>query len=131
MKKVIRLTESDLIRLIKRVIDEQYNETEFEPSVDYVSELKTKMDNYKNKMDRFLEDLKSQGNIDKKRFLIQVRNQTNQILNQYDENENIGRKDSLSIFKSFTQQQMDMLNYFKSKLRDSSEGNITEGEISE
>lgn len=120
MKKVIRLTESDLIRLIKRVIDEQYNETEFEPSVDYVSELKTKMDNYKNKMDRFLEDLKSQGNIDKKRFLIQVRNQTNQILNQYDENENIGREDSLSIYKSFIQQQMDMLNYFKSKLRDSS-----------
>ena len=81
MKKVIRLTESDLTRLVKRIIREQYNdEVELNATMDSNKiknisnpsddELKRRFDLYRNKMDSFLDELKSSGTeIDGQHFL--------------------------------------------------------------
>ena len=62
MKKVIRLTESDLIRLVKRVISEQFDseiKSDTKPSIvgnpqnnvnSGYEELKSRLNSYKNKM---------------------------------------------------------------------------------
>jgi len=121
-KKVVRLTESDLNRLVKRVIREQYNDEEelkatmasnkieniSNPSDD---ELKRRFDLYKNKMDKFLDELKSSGTeIDGQRFLTQVRNQTNQIYFDVDEI-------SDSTPKRFSEFQLELFKHFRDKLK--------------
>jgi hypothetical protein len=122
MKKVVRLTESDLNRLVKRVIREQYNDEEelkatmasnkieniSNPSDD---ELKRRFDSYKNKMDKFLDELKSSGTeIDGQRFLTQVRNQTNQIYFDVDEIYD-------STPKRFSEFQLELFKHFRNKLK--------------
>jgi hypothetical protein len=122
MKKVVRLTESDLNRLVKRVIREQYNDEEelkatmtsnkieniSNPSDD---ELKRRFELYKNKMDKFLDELKSSGTeIDGQRFLTQVRNQTDQIYWEVDET-------SDSTPKRFSEFQLELLKHFRNKLK--------------
>ena len=121
-KKVVRLTESDLNRLVKRVIREQYNDEEelkatiasnkieniSNPSDD---ELKRRFELYKNKMDKFLDELKSSGTeIDGQRFLTQVRNQTNQIYFDVDEI-------SDSTPKRFSEFQLELFKHFRNKLK--------------
>ena len=121
-KKVVRLTESDLNRLVKRVIREQYNDEEelkatmasnkieniSNPSDD---ELKRRFELYKNKMDKFLDELKSSGTeIDGQRFLTQVRNQTNQIYWDVDEI-------SDSTPKRFSEFQLELFKHFRNKLK--------------
>ena len=122
MKKVIRLTESDLTRLVKRIIREQYNDEEefnttmYSNKIENISnpsddELKRRFDLYKNKMDRFLDELKSSGTkIDGQRFLTQVRNQTNQIYWEVDET-------SDSTPKRFSEFQLELLKHFRDKLK--------------
>lgn len=84
MKKIVRLTESDLNRIIKRIIEEQFD-GEMRDSGKGV--LKSKIDSYKNKMDNYLNELKSSGQeIDKLRFLKQIRNQTNQMFHDMFDN---------------------------------------------
>ena len=122
MKKVVRLTEFDLNRLVKRVIREQYNDEEelkatmtsnkieniSNPSDD---ELKRRFELYKNKMDKFLDELKSSGTeIDGQRFLTQVRNQTDQIYWEVDET-------SDSTPKRFSEFQLELLKHFRNKLK--------------
>ena len=121
-KKVVRLTESDLNRLVKRIIREQYNDEEelkatmasnkieniSNPSDD---ELKRRFELYKNKMDKFLDELKSSGTeIDGQRFLTQVRNQTNQIYFDVDEI-------SDSTPKRFSEFQLELFKHFRDKLK--------------
>jgi len=121
-KKVVRLTESDLNRLVKRIIREQYNDEEelkatiasnkieniSNPSDD---ELKRRFELYKNKMDKFLDELKSSGTeIDGQRFLTQVRNQTNQIYFDVDEI-------SDSTPKRFSEFQLELFKHFRNKLK--------------
>lgn len=121
-KKVVRLTESDLNRLVKRIIREQYNDEEelkatmasnkieniLNPSDD---ELKRRFDLYKNKMDKFLDELKSSGTeINGQRFLTQVRNQTNQIYFDVDEI-------SDSTPKRFSEFQLELFKHFRNKLK--------------
>ena len=121
-KKVVRLTESDLNRLVKRVIREQYNDEEelkatmasnkieniSNPSDD---ELKRRFDLYKNKMDKFLDELKSSGTeIDGQRFLTQVRNQTDKIFWNLDDTLNLS-------LRVFSQLQLDILKHFRNKLK--------------
>jgi flagellar biosynthesis component FlhA len=121
-KKVVRLTESDLNRLVKRVIREQYNDEEelkatiasnkieniSNPSDD---ELKRRFELYKNKMDKFLDELKSSGTeIDGQRFLTQVRNQTDKIFWNLDDTLNLS-------LRVFSQLQLDILKHFRNKLK--------------
>ena len=121
-KKVVRLTESDLNRLVKRIIREQYNDEEelkatmasnkieniSNPSDD---ELKRRFELYKNKMDKFLDELKSSGTeIDGQRFLTQVRNQTDKIFWNLDDTLNLS-------LRVFSQLQLDILKHFRNKLK--------------
>ena len=122
MKKVIRLTESDLTRLVKRIIREQYNdEVELNATMDSNKiknisnpsddELKRRFDLYRNKMDSFLDELKSSGTeIDGQRFLTQVRNQTDKIYWEVDET-------SDSTPKRFSEFQLELFKHFRNKLR--------------
>ena len=125
MKKTIRLTESDLINIVKRVLNEQFNgeiqepesksteqdlDREYNKSGD--DELNSRMESYKNKMDNFLDKLKSSGDkIDGTRFLKQVRNQTDQIYWELDEK-------SEKPLTSFAQLQLDLLKHFRDKLNE-------------
>ena len=125
MKKTIRLTESDLINIVKRVLNEQFNgeiqepesksteqdlDREYNKSGD--DELNSRMESYKNKMDNFLDKLKSSGDkIDGTRFLKQVRNQTDQIYWELDEK-------SEKPLTSFAQLQLDLLRHFRHKLNE-------------
>ena len=125
MKKTIRLTESDLINIVKRVLNEQFNgeiqepesksteqdlDREYNKSGD--DELNSRMESYKNKMDNFLDKLKSSGDkIDGTRFLKQVRNQTDQIYFELDEK-------SEKPLTSFAQLQLDLLKHFRDKLNE-------------
>ena len=122
MKKVIRLTESDLMRLVKKIIREQYNdEVELNATMDSNKiknisnpsddELKRRFDLYRNKMDSFLDELKSSGTeIDGQRFLTQVRNQTDKIYWEVDET-------SDSTPKRFSEFQLELFKHFRNKLR--------------
>jgi hypothetical protein len=70
------------------------------------------MESYKNKMDNFLDKLKSSGDkIDGTRFLKQVRNQTDQIYWELDEK-------SEKPLTSFAQLQLDLLRHFRHKLNE-------------
>jgi hypothetical protein len=125
MKKTIRLTEDDLINIVKRVLNEQFNgeiqepesksteqdlDREYNKSGD--DELNSRMESYKNKMDNFLDKLKSSGDkIDGTRFLKQVRNQTDQIYWELDEK-------SEKPLTSFAQLQLDLLRHFRHKLNE-------------
>jgi hypothetical protein len=125
MKKTIRLTENDLINIVKRVLNEQFNgeiqepesksteqdlDREYNKSGD--DELRTRLESYKNKMDGFLDELKSSGSeIDGTRFLKQVRNQTDQIYRELDEK-------SEKALTSFAQLQLDLLKHFRHKLKE-------------
>jgi exonuclease VII large subunit len=119
-KKVVRLTESDLNRLVKRVIREQYNDEEelratlASNKIENISsddELKRGFELYKNKMDKFLDELKSSGTeIDGQRFLTQVRNQTDKIFWNLDDTLNLS-------LRVFSQLQLDILKHFRNKLK--------------
>jgi len=109
-KKVIRLTESDLVRLVKRVIKEQYHENIETTSDD---DLRSKLDSYKNEMENFLRELKSSGTeIDKHRFLKQVQKETDQMYwDVYDNSD--------SEPEGFVELQMDLIKHFRKKLNES------------
>ena len=75
-------------------------------------ELNSRMESYKNKMDNFLNKLKSSGDeIDAARFLKQVRNQTDQIYWELDEK-------SEKPLTSFAQLQLQLLKHFRDKLKE-------------
>jgi hypothetical protein len=120
MKKIIKLTESELIKVVKRIINEQhFDEFMTSSSVsNVVQNLEREMGDYKNKMDGFLSDLKSSGDIDWNRFLKQVRNQTSEIFHKYDD-ESLSREDSLNLFNTFSQLQSNLLNHYKGQYRNS------------
>lgn len=114
MKKVIRLTESDLVRLVNRIVKEQFD-GEIESPQDNVNsgyeELKSRLESYKNKMDRFLDELKSSGTeIDGRRFLKQIQRQSDEIFFDIDErsDENIN---------GFGELQDNLFKYFRNKLK--------------
>jgi hypothetical protein len=110
MKKIVRLTESDLARIVKRVIKEQYHENIETPSDD---DLRSKFDSYKRKMENFLRELKSSGTeIDKHRFLKQVQKETDQMFwDVYDNSD--------SEPEGFVELQMDLIKHFRKKLNES------------
>jgi len=114
MKKVIRLTESDLVRLVRRVVKEQFD-GEMESPQDNVNsgyeELKSRLVRYRNKMDRFLDGLKSSGTgIDGRRFLKQIQRQSDQIFYDIDEMSDVN-------INGFGELQDELFKYFRSKLK--------------
>jgi hypothetical protein len=110
MKKIIRLTESDLARIVKRVIKEEYHENIETTSDD---DLRSKLDSYKSEMENFLRELKSSGTeIDKHRFLKQVQKETDQMYwDVYDNSD--------SEPEGFVELQMDLIKHFRKKLNES------------
>ena len=110
------------MRIVKRIIREQYNdEVELNATMDSNKiknisnpsddELKRRFDLYRNKMDSFLDELKSSGTeIDGQRFLTQVRNQTDKIYWEVDET-------SDSTPKRFSEFQLELFKHFRNKLR--------------
>ena len=123
MKKIIRLTESELIKVVKRIINEQHfdefmTSSETSSGSNVVQNLEREMGDYKNKMDGFLSDLKSSGDIDWNRFLKQVRNKTSEIFHKYDD-ESLSREESLNLFNTFSQLQSNLLNHYKGQYRNS------------
>ena len=128
MKKTIRLTEDDLINIVKRVLNEQFNgeiqepesksteqdlDREYNKSGD--DELNSRMESYKNKMDNFLDKLKSSGDkIDGARFLKQVRNQTDQLFFELFEKSN----STHTPLTSFAQLQLELIRHFRHKLKE-------------
>ena len=122
MKKIIRFTESELINVVKRIIKEQYfdelTKTSSSSGSNVVQNFENEMNDYRNKMDSFLSELKSSGTVDWNRFLKQVRNQTNDIFNKHDVDD-LTREDSLNLFKTFSRLQLDFLNHFKEEYKNS------------
>jgi uncharacterized phage infection (PIP) family protein YhgE len=114
MKKILRLTESDLVRLVNRVINEQFDGEMNSPQDNVDSgyeELKSRLERYKNKMDRFLDKLKSSGEqIDGRRFLKQIQRQSDQIFFDIDEKSNVN-------INGFGELQDNLFKYFRSKLK--------------
>jgi len=89
----------------KQDLDREYNKSGDD-------ELNSRMESYKNKMDNFLNKLKSSGDeIDAARFLKQVRNQTDQIYWELDEK-------SEKPLTSFAQLQLQLLKHFRDKLKE-------------
>ena len=127
MKKVIRLTESDLVRLVNRIVKEQFageikspqDKEQFDGEIESpqdnansgYEELKSRLERYKNKMDIFLDELKSSGEgIDGRRFLKQIQRQSDQIFYDIDENSDAN-------INGFVELQIELLKYFRSKLK--------------
>ena len=114
MKKILRLTESDLVRLVNKVINEQFDGEMNSPQDNVNSgyeELKSRLERYKNKMDIFLDELKSSGEgIDGRRFLKQIQRQSDQIFYDIDENSDAN-------INGFGELQIELLKYFRSKLK--------------
>ena len=119
----MRLTESDLIRLVKRVISEQFDseiKSDTKPSIvgnpqnnvnSGYEELKSRLNSYKNKMDMFLDELKSSGTeIDGKRFLKQIQQQSDKIFWDIDEKSDVN-------VNGFGELQYELFRYFRSKLK--------------
>lgn len=117
MKKIVRLTESELIRIIERVINEQTIDgppTENASMFDsFVNDLKS----VESEMDGLLNDLKSSNEpIDKKRFLSSLRNKTTQVFFDYFENAGMSRQDSNKLNNLFMTKQSEMMDSFRQKL---------------
>jgi O6-methylguanine-DNA--protein-cysteine methyltransferase len=118
MKKVIRLSESDLVRVVKRIVFEQYNMDQEElPKNKIANEIEYWLDEYKTDMENFLSELQSDGDVDKRRFMSRIKNGTNQIYQEI-VNSLDGPKDPrMSMLdKTFAHKQQELYGYFLDKL---------------
>ena len=108
---VITEDEKNHIQKMYGLINEQQMEPQGTKELGN-DELNSRMESYKNKMDNFLDKLKSSGDkIDGTRFLKQVRNQTDQIYWELDEK-------SEKPLTSFAQLQLQLLKHFRDKLKE-------------
>jgi len=127
MKRIVRLTESDLARIVKRVIREQNNDSMISKSDKKIvrqpkfydesqvdKTLKSRFDSLRKKMEKFLEELKSSGTeIDKKRFLKDIDKEARQIYWEMEDN-------SDTEVEGFTPLLLNLINHFRKKLDESS-----------
>lgn len=113
MKKVIRLSESDLVRLVQRVINEQFDGEINTTHKSGENELKQRLESLKSEMERSLKSLKSSGTeIDAQRFLKEVRNKSNEIF--FDVNDK-----SDTPVRGFAEMQQNLINHFRKELKSS------------
>ena len=138
MKKVIRLTESDLARIVKRVIKEQaptdvYNQSSMgqvsgEPSMGRAKsnefDWKSHFDQIKNELDSYLNTI--EGPVDVKRFQSKVMNTYYQMVSNVDDEYSYP-----SHGRDFQQLTTDFMSYFTNKLKEliQNYGKLTESDL--
>lgn len=124
MKKVIRLTESELTRLIKRVISEQIAMEPKEPQqdntkIDTYDFWKSRFDKITNKLDSYFSTI--EGPLDVKRFQTLVRNTFYDMVGKVDDEfsmpEHGDEYQQLKneYFEYFTNKQRDLIKRFGKK----------------
>ena len=108
MKRIVRLTETDLTNIVRRVLKENNDYKNIETSGN--GGWKSKLVSYESDMDNFLRQLKDSGTeIDKLRFLKKIQKETDQIYwDVYDNSD--------SEPEGFTELQMNLIKRFKQKL---------------
>lgn len=123
MKKIVRLTESDLSRIVRRVIRENNDHKNIESSDN--EDWKLKLKSYESKMDDFLRQLKDSGTeIDKLRFLKKVQKETDQMYwDVYDNSD--------SEPEGFAELQLNLMKRFRQKLNESDLARIVKRTIRE
>ena len=138
MKKVIRLTESDLVRIVKRVIKEQaptdvYNPSSMgrvsnEPSMGRAKsnefDWKSHFDQIKNELDSYLNTI--EGPVDVKRFQSKVMNTYYRMVSNVDDEYSYP-----SHGRDFQQLTTDFMSYFTNKLKEliQNYGKLTESDL--
>jgi hypothetical protein len=110
-KKTI-LGQYNIAEQVEKINNELKSKMDYYRDKNEGDELRTRMESYKNKMDRFFDELKSSSTeIDGSRFLKQVRNQTDQIYWELDEK-------SEKPITGFSQLQLDLLKHFRQRLKE-------------
>jgi len=117
MKKVIRLSESDLVRIVKRIVSEQINMTQEElPKNKVADDVEYWLDEYKNDMDKYLSEL--QGDVDKRRFMSRIKNGTMTIYRELRNGLDDRDRPSINMLdKTFAHKQQELYGYFLDKLK--------------
>jgi hypothetical protein len=116
MKKVIRLSESDLVRIVKRIVSEQINMTQEElPKNKIADDVEYWLDEYKNDMDNYLSEL--QGDVDKRRFMSRIKNGTMTIYREIRNGLDDRDRPAINMLdKTFAHKQQELYGYFLDKL---------------
>ena len=116
MKKVIRLSESDLVRIVKRIVSEQINMTQEElPKNKIVDDVEYWLDEYKNDMDKYLSEL--QGDVDKRRFMSRIKNGTMTIYREIRNGLDDRDRPAINMLdKTFAHKQQELYGHFLDKL---------------
>ena len=117
MKKVLRLSESDLVRIVKRIVSEQINMTQEElPKNKVADDVEYWLDEYKNDMDNYLSEL--QGDVDKRRFMSRIKNGTMTIYRELRNGLDDRDRPSINMLdKTFAHKQQELYGYFLDKLK--------------
>ena len=118
MKKVIRLSESDLIRVVKRIVSEQYNMDQEElPKNKIANDVEYWLDEYKTDMENFLSELQSDGDVDKRRFMSRIKNGTMEIYRELRKGVDDRDRPVIDMLdKTFVNKQNELYGYFLDKL---------------
>ena len=117
MKKVIRLTEGDLVRIVRRIVSEQINISQEELPKNKIVDVEYWLDEYKNDMANFLSKLQSDDVVDKRRFMSRIKNGTNQIYQELVNSLDGPRDPRMSMLdKTFAHKQQELYGYFLDKL---------------
>ena len=119
MARIIRLTEQDLTRIVRRVVSEQTDmKQEKFPTIKIANDVKYLLDKYKNDMDKFLSELQSDGDVDNRRFMSRIKNGTMELYREI--LKGLDNKNSPVINmldKTFAHKQQELYGYFLDKLK--------------
>ena len=118
MKKVVRLSESDLVRIVRRIVSEQINMTQEElPKNKIVDDVEYWLDEYKNDMENHLSELQSDGDVDKRRFMSRLKNGTMTIYREIRNGLDDRDRPAINMLdKTFAHKQQELYGHFLDKL---------------
>ncbi len=138
MKKIIRLTESDLTRIVRRIIIEskydrknirglyeQFNQdfdddttNNYQVETPHKEELINKLNRIDTKMENLYNDLTNSGTpIDRKRFMYQLRNNVESIIHDMMEDPNIDENQFNELNNLFSEKYHEMFNKYRNMIR--------------